>query len=237
MHFHLEGRFERVDQSLALLIYPHYQALNVNGRSKLGRLLNRLSDLGFKQIRSLPSSLVVDGGAGIQRVEAVLREQLISPRSESVRAALEAMRIWFALGAQDVIPSPPSTLIAEVSNKVLSRRSPELINAIETSAYLLESSPAQHSDLILGNLSLALEYLLVGTAIPTYSEFDAATSKQQVFDVYQLPHAQHAAAKLARALRSQLNQEDQNQPDIIQRWQEASKSSPLPEVAKVFADA
>ena len=158
-----------------------------------------------------------------------------STGQEKIADCVRGLYFWFLWRVQGSIDAPPSDLLNEVVNRVLTRRQPGLDSVMSCLSAILKDLPQLFTENQLEDICIALQYLEKDTELPNQLERDRLDGVNLVIAVSDRPAYRKRAAEIAYRLHQLYNQiTDKVMPDILITWKDICQNSTLPEVRRVW---
>lgn len=195
--------------------------------AKARELIQEMDKAGFNIHSTLPHLAQLDE---IKNSEAVtrIRKGLAHSDTETVGEAAKAVLEWTRVQGTDL----PTDLLTYLVYTVAARK--DLNIATRALTQVIEESPEKLSEDHLRRLFEALDYLIESTSPPSPYDvwFESELSREDI------PTQRAVAASLARALYDyrKVNTVEVDGDKVLDKWREATESSPLPEVRQAWAD-
>jgi len=223
----------RLPDVLSLVVFPRLTGPDKQLRSEALRLLTELGGAGIPAESAWPMALPLDRELS-DEVAMKLRVGLGAIEENRVRASIQGTIRWMYGHETSALPAPPSDLLNEIISRIIYRKQPALVTALLYMEETIRLLPRSLDDDRIGNLCIALDYLIVDTAIPGEEERRNLQHATASVPVPQRPRLRAQAAKLAYTLHENLRVQDAKIPDALIRWQQACTNDPLPEVRRAW---
>jgi hypothetical protein len=228
-----QGFWQAFMSVISLVLLPKLGGPSRSDGARLLSVLSEMEQYGLCIMSALPMTLFIDPDCAA-RVAQSLRSGLNSLREEEVDYSILGLFYWLAYSARNSIARPPSDLLTEWINRIVSRRQPGLEFAIVQLAIALERLPNAFSSDQLEGLVIALQYLAVETELPDGEEREVAESASRPISVAELPDYRRAAASLAYRLFRHLESRNEEIPQVLATWRTICETDILPEVRRAW---
>jgi hypothetical protein len=237
-HFdeHVHRGFFALVVFLAEILLPKMGNASDDTRSRVAKLLHELDSAGIRTLRVLPLSLIINPSS-VDEVTNRLRTAMLSSDAETTREAINGVVYWLLYSRAlniTALPSPPSDLLDELISRVQARRQPELGTALRSLVLLLSRIPTLLDTSQIGAVAVGLEYLFAETALQDEGGRLEIASQSHPIPTSSLPEYRVLAARLARELAHVCGNIGLEAPPILERWREACRTDPLPEVRRAW---
>ena len=230
----LHSQFSGLVRLLNAVILPNIRQLHKDEIEKLKlKLLPEMENLGVNVLSAYPFVLLVDSSY-YERVTAQLREGIISPNPSKVHDALTGIYHWVCCSRNENCLPPLEDLLNELVHVISTRRQPELNMALDITAAIVEGCPDTFSQKQLQELYIGLEYLLIETDLVHKHESNTRWDQPVSIPFNEKPDIRRYSAVLAHALHKYCTAHSNDVPTVLDKWKDACKSDPLPEVRKAW---
>lgn len=196
-------------------------------------LLDSINARGLNALRARPASIAIGGDA--EAVARAVRITLLEGKPEKMRDAILAVQYWAYCAKKRFIPMLPPQVLDAVVWKVGTRMEPDLETALNLLAVLINQHAVRLSSEQNTILLNALDFLLVETQLaPDVSTAMLPPEKDERIPYVERPDHRWQAARLACSLEKDSLRRKQVVPEVISRWRETCRTSPLPELRRVW---
>ena len=155
---------------------------------------------------------------------------------ETVAQSIYGLYYWLGHSSKRSLPPPADDLNDELINRVVYRRQPGLLYAIDRVSAILDEFPNVLNEKQIKSLCIALEYLIAEAALPDGRALEAANELRSPIPVDEWPEYRRTAAKLALGLFNYYTRRDEEPAEIVIKWKEACEKDVLPEVKRVWQE-
>lgn len=203
-------------------------------KTSIRYLLSELEQLGEETSSVLPGTLFIEP-ENYDTVAQKLRLSLNSTEQDKIADSVRGLYRWFLYGVERSISNPPSDLLNEIVNRVLTRRQPGLDLVMSRLSAILKDLPQLFIESQLKDICTALQYLEKDTSLPDQVERDRLDGAIMIIAVGDRPNYRKLAAEIAYRLHQlYIQMPEKAMPDILTVWKEICRNDPLPEVRKVW---
>jgi len=217
-----------VARYLARIVLPTMDWAGEDDWQELLAWLRELRELGGFPTLALPYLLVHRTNEQAW-VDETISVDLHGEINGAVNAAAAACRHWILLSAVNAVPSPPTSLLTALVERVIFRRKPGIRACLGHLTNLMIEKPTA--------VSRSLADMLTSSLIA----WDAATAQQSdcEFAEQERPDLRFRIGSLASGLNAWYAKDAPSEavPAAIVLWRDSCASSPLPEVRRAFNDA
>lgn len=218
---------------LAQVILPNIVEPENDIKKMIRHLLSELKQLNKETLSVLPGTLFIDY-ENSDTVTQKLRLGLNSTEQDEITDSVRGINYWFLYSIRPTI-SPPSNLLSEVINRVLTRRQPGLDAVMSCLGAILKRSSQSFIESQLKDICTALQYLEKDTELPNQVERDRLHGTNMIIPVSERPNYRKLAAEIAyRVHQLYIQMPEQAIPDILIDWKNICQNDSLPEVKKVW---
>jgi hypothetical protein len=217
---------------MSLVLLPRLGQSGPDEKTLAKRVLSEIRDADCPVESALPTLLFIEPG----QQQSIARELVSGINSlderRATRAAQGAFR-WLVYGMRGDLPRPPADVLNELANKVLYRRQPALVFAIDQLAEVVRIVPdALEPDSVRGLVS-TLGYFAEATALTAVGS-NSETVAAGAIPQEDRPACREVAAKLAHRLHFLMSSKGAPIPQQLEEWRDICLRDPLPEVRRAW---
>jgi hypothetical protein len=221
----IRRRLEWILEALRRIIIPRARP----GTTLAREVMEFVDDMDSRNVAVepvLPALLHLDPGR-VRATASRLRRALAAHDEKKQRAALNGLASWLrnqtgsplaVRGYQ--LPRMPENLLQELGSIIANRRQPGLLVALEAAITVLERFPHRANRGFIDSLRVGLDSLLAETEYRANDEPGGQVPYEAV------PTYRMLAARLANLLAGVRG----GRSEVVDRWIEAARTDPLPEV-------
>jgi hypothetical protein len=163
-----------------------------------------------------------------------LKQGLFSTYKNYIRQSLKGLYYWTAYAQENELSQPPKKLFEKLTDLICSLREPGLDDALHYTYLIVKkfSDSFQKKDFEL--LYEGLEYLLKETQYPkNWFDLDLKYSLSVISNIDK-PTYREYSSKLAHQLYQLLAPENNEIPDVLEKWKEQSLNDRMPQIRKIW---
>lgn len=218
---------------LTKVILPNIVEPENDIKKLIQHLLSELKQLNKEISSVLPGTLFIEP-ENYDTVTQELRLSLNSTEQDEIADSVRGIYYWFLYSLRTTI-SPPSNLLNEVVNRVLTRRQPGLDAVMSCLGAILKSSSQPFIESQLKDICTALQYLEKDTELTNQVERDRLHGTNMIIPISDRPRYRKLAVAIAYQLyQLYLPMPEKAMPDILTNWKKICQNDPLPEVRKAW---
>jgi hypothetical protein len=227
-----DGERQEVHEIIRLLgtvIIPYLGPQASASFDLVEKLLKEYQGLGISTVEILPA-LLIPKAAGVEEKARIIHRVLRGAREAESDEAVVAIFQWFTLARGNRVPPPPSSLLDEWVENILSRRQPGLGTALGQFVIFAERFGDELKEHHVAKLCEALGYLAEETRL---SSANASPDDLPLTSEERIELRGHAS-RLAANLASRFKQEGRSIPPEIEAWRNIGTTDTLPEVRRAW---
>ncbi len=214
---------------LGTVIIPYLGQQATASFDLVKKLVDECQGLGFSAVEILPA-LLIPKAAEVDETARAIHRVLRSAREEEVHEASVAIFQWFTLARGNRVPPPPSSLLDEWVDNILSRRQPGLERSLGQFIFFAERFGPEMKEHHVAKLCEALGYLAEETKL---SSAKASPDELPLTSEERIELRGHAS-RLAANLASRFTQQGQGIPPELEAWRNIGTTDTLPEVRRAW---
>jgi hypothetical protein len=218
---------------LSRVIIPRLDVSDGRSKEAVRRLCSELEGTGFCIFPVLPLTLL-DNPQAQNDVVVKLRSGMNSIKELDVRYSIFGLYDWLIYGSRNILPSAPEDLLSDLVDRVIARRQPGLDSAIAHVSAIVHRLPELLNARHLDSLSIALNYLIAETRLPSEEERAAGNKTLTVIPVSERSDYRMHVAELAYRLYEHFTKLGKEIPEVLLRWKDICQNDPLPEVRRAW---
>ncbi|MGL5872978.1 MAG: SIR2 family NAD-dependent protein deacylase [Xenococcaceae cyanobacterium] len=236
---HLQQAIRAITSCLSKVILPRLRDSEEDIKQQAKKLIAELEEVGISVLSILPMTLFIETSDVFNNITRKLRLGLSSLNLEDVDSAIVGIEYWLICSQQKQIIDLPPELLNDLVNKVFHRRLPRLNFAIYILGHLIKKFPNILNQNQLESLLFSLEFILQETQLPNNWQ-DWQESKlfnkdiNTIIEIEDRPEYMRLTAYLALQLYQIFEGKGAEIPEILIKWKDASLSSVLPQVRRVW---